>query len=102
MFGDLLGNMKEQEKALQEKLSTIKFEESIQDGAIRVKANAARAVEQITIDPEFIKQAEVEEVEDLLLVVLNRALEKAAAMQAEEMQKSIKDMLPPGMDNLFG
>jgi len=102
MLGDLMGDMEEQEKALKEKLTQIKIEEMIQDGAIRVKANANRELESIQVDPGFLENAEKEELEDLLLVVINRVMQKASNIQMEETQKSLKDMLPPGFDNLFG
>lgn len=102
MFGDLLGNMEEQQKALQEKLAQVKIEDEIQDGALKVKANAARQLEQISIDPDFLENADAEEVEELLLVLINRVLDKATEVQTQETQKSLKDMLPPGLDNLFG
>jgi len=47
----------------------------------------------------------VEQVEDLVTVAVNRVLELAAAKEAEESQKLIKSMMPPGMgdlSNLFG
>jgi hypothetical protein len=102
MFGDLMGNMEEQQKQLQEKLAQIQIEDEIQDGAIRVKANANRELVSIHLDPDFLKNAESEELEDLLLVLINRVLEKASDIQTEETQKSLKDMLPPGFDNLLG
>ncbi|RMF27995.1 MAG: nucleoid-associated protein, YbaB/EbfC family, partial [Bacteroidetes bacterium] len=41
----------------------------------------------------------------LLTVAVNQALEKAAAREAEETQKLLKELLPPGLGslgNLFG
>jgi len=56
----------------------------------------------ISIDRSKLSSDDMEELEDLLLISINRVLEKAGAKEAEEAQKMINDMLPPGMGNLFG
>ena len=43
-----------------------------------------------------------EELEDLLLVAFNNLLDKVAVEEANESQKMISQMLPPGMEGLFG
>jgi len=35
-----------------------------------------------------------------VLAAVNQAMEQAAAKEAEETQKMVKDMLPPGMGDL--
>ena len=102
MFGDMFGQMEEQQKALREKLATISVDAEAGDGAIKVIANATREITNIKIDPSIIDPEDPEQLEDLLLVAINRALEKAATREAVESQKLISDMLPPGMDGLFG
>lgn len=101
MFGDLFGQMEEQQKALREKLRTISVEAEAGDEAIKITANAAREITNITIDPAIIDPDDAEQLEDLLLVAINRVLEKAATKESAESQKLINDMLP-GMDGLFG
>lgn len=102
MLGDLFGQMEEQQKALREKLSTISIEADAGDGAVKITANAAREITNIKVDPTIIDPADPEQLEDLLLVAINRALEKAATKEAAESQKLISDMLPPGMGGLLG
>jgi DNA-binding protein YbaB len=38
---------------------------------------------------------DTEQLEDLLLVATNEAMEKAAIMEAEATQELLKDMMPP-------
>ncbi|HMQ89566.1 MAG TPA: YbaB/EbfC family nucleoid-associated protein [Flavilitoribacter sp.] len=102
MFGDLFGQMEEQQKAIKEKLAAITVEAESGDGAVKVTATAARQLLNITINPEAIHPEDPEELEDLILVAVNRALELAAAKESEESQKLIQDMLPPGFGGLFG
>lgn len=105
MFGDILGNMEERQKEMRAKLSEITVEAEAGNGAVKVTANAVREIANIKIDKEAIDLEDMEQLEDLLLVAINRALEKAAAREATESQNMLKDMLPPGMgelSDLFG
>ena len=105
MFGDILGNMEERQKEMRQKLAAIQVEGEAGDGAVVVTANAAREITNISINEHILDRMDAEQLEDLLLVAVNRALEKAAATEAAESQKLLKDMMPPGMgdlSNLFG
>ncbi len=100
MFENLFGNVEQQQKELQEKLDKIRVEGEAGDGAIKVNANANQRILNISINKEKLNWDDLEEVEDLLMVAANRALEKAAEQQAIESQKLIQNMMPPGMDGL--
>ena len=100
MFGDILGNMEERQREMREKLAAITVEAEAGDGAVKVTANAARQITNIAIDKSVVDPEDTEQLEDLLLVAINRALEKAAAKEATESQNMLKDMLPPGMGDL--
>lgn len=105
MFGDLLGNMEEKQKAMREKLAQIVVEAEAGGGAVKITANAARELTNISIDKDALDLDDIEQLEDLLLVAVNRVLEKISAKEQEESQNMINDMLPPGMgdlSNLFG
>lgn len=100
MFGDLFGNVEQQQKDLQEKLAKIEVNGESGDGAIKVTANANQKILNISIDKAKLDWEDSEEVEDLLLIAMNRTLEKAAQTQAAESQKLIQNMMPPGMGGL--
>ncbi|MBK9487479.1 MAG: YbaB/EbfC family nucleoid-associated protein [Haliscomenobacter sp.] len=97
MFGD----MEAQQKAMREKLAEFIVESEAGEGAIKITANANRELTNISIDPDFLKNAEAEELEDLLLVAINRVMQRAQEKEAFETEQLLKDMLPPGMDGLF-
>ncbi len=103
MFGldDMFGNMDAQQEALREKLATIIVDAEVAEGKIKISANGNRQLSNISIDPEWLKTADHEELEDLLLVGINRVLEDAHEKEAEESEKLFKDMLPPGLDGFF-
>ncbi len=102
MFGDMFGNMEAQQEALKQQLEAISVEAEAGDGAITVTSNANRKITNIAIDPSKIDLTDHEELEDLMMVAMNRVLEMAAGKEAEASQKLIQDILPPGMDGLFG
>lgn len=100
MFGDLMGNMEARKEEMKQKLDAMTIEE--QTGAVTIKANANKEILNISIDKSKLASDDMEELEDLLLICINRVIEKAGEKEAEEAQKMISDMMPPGLGNLFG
>jgi len=54
MFGDLFGNVEQQQQELQKKLATIEINGDAGDGAIKVTANANQKILNISIDKSKI------------------------------------------------
>jgi len=102
MIGDLFGNIGAQQEQLKEQLEQIEITESSQNGEIQIILTAAKTIQDISINPEKIELQDHEQLEDLLLITLNKAMEKADQLAGEETQKLINDMLPPGFGNMFG
>lgn len=105
MFGDLMGQMEERQKAMREQLSQMVVEAEAGDGAVKVRANANRQILNIAFDRSLLDWNDTEQVEDLITVAVNRALELAAQKEAGAAQEMMQSMLPPGMGdlgNLFG
>lgn len=100
MFGDLFGNLEEQQAKMKEALSAIQVESEAGDGAVKISANANREILNVAIDKDKIDLTDTEELEDLLVVALNRVLAQAAEKEAVEGQKLMKDMLPPGLGGI--
>jgi DNA-binding protein YbaB len=100
MLGDLMGNMEEKQKAMKAKLQTIEVEEILE--GIKLKGNGAKEILNISIDEAYLNPEKKEELEDLLLVAFNNLLDKILVEEAKESQNMISQMLPPGMEGLFG
>jgi DNA-binding YbaB/EbfC family protein len=100
MFGDIFGNIQKQQEELQQKLAAIMVEAEAGDGAVTVKAGADMHIENIRLDPSKIDLSDQEQVEDLLVVAVNRALELARETAATETNKLLGGMFP-GMEEPF-
>lgn len=98
----MFGGMEEMQKQMQEKLLSIEVEAQAGDGLVKIRANAARQILDISIDPSL---TDTEEIEDLVLETVNRVLALAAMKEQEESSQMLSKMMPPGMgdmSSLFG
>ena len=64
-------------------------------------ANGNKVIQSINIDDEFLKAADKEELEELLIVAINKALVQAENVSQSEMAALTKDMFG-GLGNMFG
>jgi nucleoid-associated protein EbfC len=96
MFGDF----EKMQADMQQKLATIHVEGQSGDGAITVTMNAAITVENVKIDMSKFDLSDSEQLEDLLVVAMNAAIEKAQIKAAAESQKLMNQMLPGGLGSL--
>ena len=97
MFGDLFGNFEQKQADMLAKTAAIVVETTV--GGIKVAANGNKEIINITIeDPSVLEDKE--QLEDVLMAAVNRALAEAGDKASDEMEKSMSDMLPPGMGGL--
>jgi len=86
---------------IKKRLDTVSVYGEVEGGAIKVTATANKAITAVEIQEEFFKQADKEELEELLLTAINKALAQADQVSATEMQAATKDMLG-GLGGMFG
>ena len=104
MFGDLMGMMgklQEAQKKVEEtkqRLDTVLIDEQSSDGLFKVTLTANRVLKSVTIDDSLLEDKE--QLEDYLVLVMNKAIEKATAINEAELAAAAKDGMPeiPGMD----
>lgn len=101
MFGDMMGKLKDAQIKIEEtkkRLDTILVDESSVDNAIKVTITANKVIKNIVITDELIQDKE--QLEDYLVLTLNRAIEKATQISETELAKAAKDGMPniPGLD----
>jgi DNA-binding protein YbaB len=92
-----------QQKAgeVKKRLDAISVSGMAEGGKITVTANANKVVQTVAIDEAFFKEADREELEELLVVAINKAMEQADNVSQSEMAAMTKDMFG-NMGNLFG
>ena len=95
--------MAAQQKAeeIKKRLDTVSVYGEVEGGAIKITATANKAITAVEIDEEFLKTADKEELEELLLTAINKALVRAEEVSATEMQSATQDMLG-GLGGMFG
>ena len=95
--------MEAQQKAgeVKQRLDAISVSGSAEGGMITVVANGNKVIQAININPGFFKDADKEEIEELLLVAVNKALEQAENVSQSEMAAMTQQMFG-GMGGLFG
>ncbi|MCL4157285.1 UNVERIFIED_CONTAM: hypothetical protein GTU68_040012 [Idotea baltica] len=104
MFGDMSGMMqkiKDAQKKVEEtkvRLNTVLVDETSADGKIKVTLTANRELKAISIDDSLL--ADAEQLEDFLIITLNKAIAKASQINEHEMAVAAKAGMPniPGMD----
>lgn len=107
MFGDIMGMMgklKETQQKIEEtkkRLDTLLVDEQSSDGLLKVTLTANRTVKSVTIDDELLQDKE--QLEDYLVLVFNKAIEKATSVNEAELGAVAKDGMPniPGLDGMF-
>lgn len=100
MFDKLMAAQQKADE-IKKRLDTISVYGEVEGGAIRVTATANKAISAIEISEEFYKNADREELEELLLTAVNKAMAQAEQVSAAEMQNMTKDMLG-GLGGMFG
>ncbi len=103
MFGDLMGMMgklKETQQKIEDtkkRLDTVLVDEQSTDGLLKVTLTANRQIRSIVIDDSLLEDKE--QLEDYLVLVLNKAIDKASAVNEAELAAVAKDGMPdiPGL-----
>lgn len=97
----MMNKLKEtQEKvaATKERLKTVLIDEQSADGLLKVTITAAREIKNISIADELLEDKE--QLEDYLVLTLNKAITRASDVNDGELAAVAKDGMPdiPGLD----
>ena len=105
---EMLGQAKQMQEQMQQKLSQSVVEASSGGGAVTVKMNGKKEILKITIDPSAVASlsgstADVEMLEDLIAAAFNEAGRRAEELLKSSMQGMLGGLnLPPGLSGLPG
>ena len=99
---DMLGKLNEVKKAMDEiksRLDTISVDGEAGEGSVRVTANGNKVIKSVSIADKLMQADRKEELEELIELAVNRALDKAQNVSETEMKAAGKGILPniPGL-----
>lgn len=97
----MMGKIKETQKKVEEtklRLDTVLIDEQSNDGLLKITITANRKIKSIEVDPSLLEDKE--QLEDYLILTLNKAIEKASSVNEAELSAVAKEGMPniPGMD----
>ncbi len=98
MFGDLMGMMgklKQAQKKIEEtklRLDTVLIDEQSSDGLLKVTLTANRKIKNLSIDDALLEDKD--QLEDYLVTVLNKAIERATTIHEAELAAVAKEGMP--------
>ncbi len=94
--------MMQQAQSMQEKMQKemqeLRVEASSGGGVVTVQMQGNHEIVALKIDPEAVKEGDVEMLQDMILAAINEANRKVD----EAMKGKIGGMLPPGLGGLLG
>lgn len=97
----MMGKLQEAQNKVEEtkkRLDSVWIDETSTDGLLKVTVTANRQIKSLEISPELLEDAE--QLEDYLVLTLNKALKKAEQIHESEIAAVAKNNMPniPGMD----
>ena len=100
----MMGKLKEAQQKVEEtkkRLDNVLIDEQSNDGLLRLTITANRTLKSITIDDAL--HEDKDQLEDYLLVVMNKAITKASDINQAELDAVSKVDMPmiPGMEDMF-
>jgi DNA-binding YbaB/EbfC family protein len=98
---DIQGMMRQAQKMqekMQKEMEELRVEASSGGGVVTMQMKGNHEIIALKIDPEAVKDGDVEMLQDMILAAANEANRKVD----EAMKGKLGGMLPPGMGGLFG
>ncbi len=92
-----LRKMQQEMARVQDELANTTVEGTAAGGVVTVAVNGEFRVTKLTIKPEAVDPADIDTLEDLVVVALNDAIGKAKALSEQKMGKLTGGMKIPGM-----
>jgi nucleoid-associated protein EbfC len=91
---EMMGQMKKMQEQLQQQMETVRVEASAGGGMVTVQMNGNKKLLRVKIDPQALRDGDVEMLQDLVQAAVNEGLRKV--------DDSLKEMLGGLMGGLPG
>lgn len=98
MFGDIkgmMGKLKEAQQKIEEtkvRLNSVLIDEQSNDGLLKVTMTANRTIKNLSVDDTLLEDKE--QLEDYLVTVLNKAINRATTINEAELATVAKEGMP--------
>ncbi|HMF56849.1 MAG TPA: YbaB/EbfC family nucleoid-associated protein [Pyrinomonadaceae bacterium] len=89
----MMKQAQQMQEKMQREMEELTVEASAGGGVVSVQMRGNHEVESVKIDPEAVKDGDVEMLQDLIVAAMNEANRKVE----EAMKSKIGGMLPPGL-----
>jgi DNA-binding protein YbaB len=78
---------------IKKRLDAISVSGAVEGGKITVIANGNKLIQSVVIDADFFKETDKEQLEELLVIAINKAVEQADNASQSEMAAITKNMI---------
>lgn len=100
----MMGKLKATQQKIEDtkkRLDTVLIDEQSSDGLLKVTITANNTIKNIAIDDSLLEDKE--QLEDYIVNVINKAIEKATKVNQAELDAVAKVDMPmiPGMEDMF-
>jgi nucleoid-associated protein EbfC len=92
-LNQLMKQAQEMQDKLQREMKDIRVEATAGGGMVKVAASGGKELLEVKIDPELLKDGDVDMLQDMVLAAVNEAMRKVD----EKLQGRLGSMMPPGM-----
>lgn len=92
-FGEMMRQAQEMQEKLQTEVKDIKVDATAGGGMVTVTMSGNKEVLDVKIDPQMLKDGDVDMLQDLLMASFNEASRKVD----EKLRGKLGAMLPPGL-----
>ena len=93
----MMKQAQQMQEKMQKEMEELRVDASSGGGVVTVQMKGNHEIESLKIDPEAVKEGDVEMLQDMILAAINEANRKVE----EAMKGKLGSMLPPGLGGLF-
>ena len=94
----MMKQAQQMQQKMQKEMDELRIEASAGGGVVTVEMKGNHEIIALKIDPEAVKEGDVEMLQDMIVAAINEGNRKVG----EAMKGKLGGMLPPGLGNLFG
>ena len=94
----MMRQAQQMQQKMQKEMDEMRIDASAGGGVVTVQMKGNHEIIALKIDPEAVKEGDVEMLQDMIVAAINEGNRKVG----EAMKGKLGGMLPPGLGNLFG